>query len=71
MEAFGKINLHKKIGQFSNSMMGELSEYVEFLLYKCGNDLNRADGEDTGNFANGGKATAMLVIFQRKNRIIQ
>jgi|GEM_PF-3214162 len=50
METFGKINLYKKIEQSPNSMMGELPEYVEFSLHKCGNDLNRSDDETCRKF---------------------
>lgn len=50
METFGKVNLYKKIEQLPDSMVGELTEYVEFLLHKCESDLNRPDEETYRKF---------------------
>ncbi|MGB3452823.1 MAG: DUF2281 domain-containing protein [Moheibacter sp.] len=66
MEAFGKANLYKKIEQLPDSMMGELSEYVEFLLHKCGSNLNRSDEEAYRKFREWRKNNNDIVDFSNQ-----
>lgn len=66
METFGKANLYKKIEQLPDSMMGELSEYVEFLLHKCGSNLNRSDEEAYRKFREWRKINNDIVDFSNQ-----
>lgn len=66
METFGKANLYKKIEQLPDSVMTELSEYVEFLLHKCGSDLIRSDEEAYRKFREWRKNSSDIVDFSNQ-----
>lgn len=66
METFGKANLYKKIEQLPDSMVGELSEYVEFLLHKCGSDMNRSDEDAYRKFREWRKNSNDIVDFSNE-----
>lgn len=56
----------KKIEQLPDSMMGELSEYVEFLLHKCGSNLNRSDEEAYRKFREWRKNNNDIIDFSNQ-----
>lgn len=66
METFGKANLYRKIEQLPDSVMTELSEYVEFLLQKCGSNLNRSDEEAYRKFREWRKNNNDIVDFSNQ-----